>query len=163
MDVKFLREVQAKGWHVEAATETAVIAKCPSVGCNLRAKLACNAHIPEVDPNKSRGILDRKVEKYDDIREILRARREGLALTIREIEEISGIAVDHLAKMEKDDFRKQPNAQTLIEWAQALGFELVLRPIDMPIYALRTICDTRDKLASRSKRFSLENRRRGSV
>lgn len=161
MDPKFIKDVQAAGWHIEAATSEFVIAKCPSVGCNLRAKLNQDQHIPQVDPGCRRSFTDRKVEKFDDIRLILRERRENLALSIREVEEIGGIAVDHLAKMEKDEFTKQPNAQTLIEWAQALGFELVLRPAELTNYALRTICDTRDKVAPRQKRFTLEARRRG--
>mgnify|MGYP001360504445 CR=1 FL=1 len=53
------------------------------------------------------------------------------------------------------------NVQTLLDWAGALGFELVLRPVPMTALALRTIVETRDKTAARSKRMTLENRRRG--
>jgi hypothetical protein len=55
-----------------------------------------------------------------------------------------------------------PNAQTFIEWAQSLGFEVVLRPIGLPLLSLRTITDTRDKLESRQARFKVEAERRKS-
>lgn len=161
MNPDFLKDVQAAGWHIERVTDSDVIARCPSIGCDLAAKLEPSQDIPQVGPGCRIAATDRKVEKYDDIRRILRARRESLALSIREVEEISGMAVDHLAKIERDDYTKQPNGQMLIEWAQALGFEIVLRPIDLTPYAVRMICDTRDRHAARTKRFSLEARRRG--
>ena len=162
MEPKFLKDVQAAGWHVEAVTTDAVIGKCPSVGCNLRAKLQHGAYIPQVDPGCRRDLIDQRVESYEDIQAILKARREGLSLSIREVEEIAGIATDHIAKMEKVNPTKLPNAEALIEWAQALGFELVFRPAPMTSYAIRTICETRDKTASRQKRFKVEQRRRVS-
>lgn len=161
MEPKFVREVQKAGWHVESVNLDDVVARCPSVGCGLRAKLSQSAKIPEVDPGCRRSVIDLPVHDFEDIRKALRTRREELALTIREVEEIGGIAVDYLAKFEKDDPSKYPNAMLLIEWAQTLGYELVLRPAEMTPYAIRTICDTRGKVASRQKRFSVEERRRG--
>lgn len=161
MDAKFLKQCEDAGWHIEAAGDDFVIGKCPSVGCGLRAKLEQGKAVPCADPGRRRDILDQKAEFYDDARMILRARREGLGLTIREVEEIAGAGVDHLAKAEKDDPTKIPNAQLLIEWAQALGFEVVLRPTELPAYTRRVICDTRDRLDARTKRFRLEAQRRG--
>lgn len=161
MEPKFVREVQKAGWHVESVTSDDVVARCPSVGCGLRAKLAQSSKIPVVDPACRRSAVDLPVHDFDDIRKALRTRREELALTIREVEEIGGITVDYLAKFEKDEPSKYPNAMLLIEWAQTLGYEFVLRPADMTPYAIRTICDTRDKEASRQKRFTVEKRRRG--
>ena len=82
-------------------------------------------------------------------------------MTIRELEEVAGLEPDLLAKVERDGTKKIPNVQTLLDWAGALGFELVLRPVPMTALALRTIVETRDKTAARSKRMTLENRRRG--
>lgn len=163
MKPEFLRKVQQAGWHIEKVTEDAVQAKCPSAGCALRAMLAEGGFVPDCDPARSRDLVDRKVETYDDIRLMLRERRESLGLSIREVEEIGGMATDHLAKAEKDDPVKIPNANLLIEWAQSLGFELVLRPTDMTPYAIRTICDTRGVQERRSRRFDIEARRRGKV
>lgn len=161
MDPKFVKKVQTAGWHITSVTEDAVVGSCPSVGCGLKAKLEPGGIVPDVDPGCRRNRLDEPVEDYDDIRRALRGRREDLGLTIREVEEIGGISVDFLAKFEKDDPSKTPNAQTLIEWAQALGYEIVLRPGQLTPYAVRTLCDTRDKYEARTRRFSIESRRRG--
>ena len=161
MDQKFLKAVENAGWSIESVDADSVVGKCPSVGCQLRAKLAHDKPVPRVDPSCRRNVLDRKIESYDDVRELLRARREGLGLTIREVEEIAGAAVDHLAKAEKDDPSKLPNVQLLVEWLQALGLELVVRPGELPAYTRRVIVETRDKLDARRRRFRLEAQRRG--
>ena len=163
MDPKFVKEVQQRGWHVEAVTDEDVIGRCPSIGCGLRAKLNQNARIPDVDPGCRRSRIDKPVHNFEDVRKAMRQRREELALTIHEVEEIGGITVDYLAKFEKENPSKIPNASLLFEWVQTLGYELVLRPIEMTPYAIRTICETRDKLASRQKRFSNDKRRRDGV
>jgi transcriptional regulator with XRE-family HTH domain len=160
MDAKFVKDVQAKGWSVQAVSQDSVVAKCPSAGCNLFAELKYGGHVPAVDPGCRRDPLDVQVATYDDIRRQLRNAREGLLLTIREVEEISGIASDHLAKVEKDQNPRMPPAQMLFDWAGALGYEVVLRPIPLPALAIRTIMDTRDKTAARTKRMTLESRRR---
>lgn len=161
MDPKFLKDVENAGWSIEAVDQDSVVGKCPSVGCQLRAKLEQGRYIPRVDPSCRRSVLDHKVSSYDEVRELLRQRREGLGLTIREVEEIAGAAVDHLAKAEKDDPSKVPNVQLLIEWLQSLGLELVVRPGEMPAYTRRVIAETRDKLEARRRRFRLEAQRRG--
>lgn len=162
MDPKFIKFCQDKGWHIEAVTESAVVGKCPSAGCQMRAKLEQGGHVPAVDPGCRRPAADRKVASYDDVREILRERRTSLLLNIPEVEEIAGLANSHLAKAEKNSPTRIPNMQIMIEWAQALGYEFVLRPIELTPYAVRTICETRDKAAPRTKRFTLEQRRRGN-
>jgi transcriptional regulator with XRE-family HTH domain len=162
MDTKFLREVQKAGWFIEKVTKSFVVGKCPAQGCHMRAKLNCTADVPLVDPAGRRSAKDITLTGYDPARRVLRSRREKLGLSIREVEEISGIVDDHLAKMEKDAYTKVPNAQTFIEWAQSLGFEVVLRPIGLPLLSLRTITDTRDKLESRQARFKVEAERRKS-
>lgn len=161
MDTKFVKDVQMAGWSIQAVSDDAVIAKCPSAGCNLHAQLKLGAAIPAVDPGCRRDPIDAKVGTYDDIRLALRKRRENLLLTIRELEEVAGLEPDLLAKVERDGTKKIPNVQTLLDWAGALGFEIVLRPAPMTPLALRTIVETRDKSAARTKRMTLENRRRG--
>lgn len=161
MDTKFVKDVQAAGWSIEAVTKDTVIAKCPSAGCNLYAELKQGGVVPAVDPGARRDPIDQQVATYDTIRKMLRQRRESLLLTIRELEEVAGLEPDLLAKVERDGTKKIPNVQTMLDWAGALGFELVLRPVPMTALALRTIVETRDKTAARSKRMTLENRRRG--
>ncbi len=160
IDAKFLRTVQEAGWHIESASEKAVTGRCPAQGCQQCATLKPGDDIPAVDPDGHRDRRDIPVETFDDLRGHLRQRREQLGLTIKETEEIGGIAQDHLAKFEKDDSRRLPNAQTAIEWAQALGYQVVLRPGPMTALGLRTIADTRPKLKHRKRRFEIEAERR---
>ena len=161
VDPSFLKDVQRSGWHIEKVEPDHVIGKCPSHGCALRAKLAQGAKVPAVDPSQDRDKLDEPIESFDQLRRIMRARREGLGLTMHEVEELAGMSVDFVAKFEKDNPSKLPNMQTTLEWIQSLGYEVVIRKATMPPLTLRTICDTRDKLASRQKRFAMDERRRG--
>jgi len=130
VDRKFLREIQHSGWSIEQVGKRQVIARCPAEGCGMRALLSSGAPIPKVDPDFSRSGLDRPVESYDDFRRILRERRESLALTLHELEDMVGVATDYLAKAEKEDPFKMPNIQTGIDWAGAVGLAVVLMPTD---------------------------------
>jgi transcriptional regulator with XRE-family HTH domain len=162
MDQQHLKQVQAAGWQIEAVQPDHVIARCPSVGCALRAKLALGGPVPAVDPARARSRVEARIQSYDDLRQQLRERREALLLSIREIEEIAGLTVDHLAKLEHDGRTRLPDIQTIMDWCGAVGYEIVLRPVPMTALALRTICDTRDRVDARAKRMSIEARRRAT-
>jgi hypothetical protein len=81
VDTEFLRRVQNAGWHIETVTTEAVTAKCPSNGCALRAQLRPELTIPSCDTARDRK--ERVIGQYDDLRRILRSRREKLGLSIR--------------------------------------------------------------------------------
>lgn len=163
MDRKFLEEIQEAGWHLEQVGKRQVVARCPAEGCGMRALLSTGAKVPQVDPNNARFGLDRPVESYDDFRRIMRERREGLGLRIADVEEVSGVGIDYLRKAEKEEPVKMANFQTALEWAQSLGYEIVLRPARIESgLALRTICDTRDKLERRITRNKNDRERRGA-
>lgn len=159
-DPKFLKDVQDAGWLVKAVVEGSCVAKCPTSGCSMMALLAEGKHIPKrvVERGPSADML---VTGYDVGRQILRERRRELLLTIKEVEIASGIAEDHAAKFERDEWSRQPNAETFIEWAAALGFEVVLRPVELPPITLRMIAESRDRVPARTKRFDLERLRDG--
>jgi transcriptional regulator with XRE-family HTH domain len=161
VESEFLKTVQKAGWQIERVSETDVTGKCPSIGCEMRAKLKPDAMVPQVASSCRSSPIDLPVEDFDGLRRLLRSRREALALTIREVEEIAGITVDYLAKFEKNDPSKIPNMQTALDWIQSLGYEVVIRPAEMTPYALRVICETRPKYESRKRRFEIENARRG--
>jgi len=78
-------------------------------------------YVPSADHGCRRDPIDIQVATYDAIRRKLRAARESLLLTIRDVEEISGIASDLPAKLEEDQNPRMPPAQMLSEWAGALG------------------------------------------
>lgn len=159
---KFLREIQAAGWLIKAVDEGIAYGACPRSDCGLTVKLRSGTKIPEAC-KPGPALAEVLIERFDDARIFLRDRRDALLLTIREVEEVAGISVDFLAKFEKDDPSKIPNTQTFIEWAQALGYEVVLRPGTLPAYALRTISNTRAVAGRRKTMLRHSRARRASA
>ena len=159
-DKRFLREVQNAGWNIEAVTENACIGRCPTLGCSMRALMTEGKQIPQrVVPGSPS--LDIVVESWDQLKVILKDRREELGLSIREVEEVTGIADDHIAKMEPKNASRQPNVDTLKHWTGGIGYEVVLRPVALPPVTLAMIEETRPKYTDRRKRFALERQRDG--
>jgi len=157
MDPALLREIQRHGWLIESVTETDCVVKCPVEGCGMRTRLKKGKGIP---PRLNATVqLTETAKSFDEIRAMLRQRRLDLALSITEVEEAAGMAVDHLAKFERPEFSKIPNLETLIIWAGALGFELSLRPADLPLLTLRTISETRPMVKDRKRRQAIDLRR----
>ena len=150
----FLRRVQQSGWRIESVDGDTCTVRCPRAGCDMRARFRAALDVPP--RNLPLHSLDEPVRSFDDARALLKARREELGLTIAEVEHVSGIADDHLAKCERTAFDKMPNVQTFMEWAQALGFDVILRPAELPPVVLRVISETRDKLPARRRRFEIE-------
>lgn len=141
---EYIRRVQDAGWHVVAADLESVWIGCPRGGCNLRTRLKAGGAIPTVC-RSAPPIATITVDDYMRVaRPALRDRRQQLGLTIKDVEEVSGIADDHLAKMEKDDPSKIPNILTFIDWARSLGFQLVLVPDAMPQVTITKIAETRE-------------------
>ena len=160
-DTKFLKQVQQSGWQIDQVSEDACTVKCPTSGCSFRAKLKQGGFIPNREV--PRFTLDIPITDFDKARRALKDRREALALVIRDVEDIAGIATDHLAKFERENWyegtRRMPNAQTFIEWAQALGYEMVLRPTELTPYALSVIAQTRNKSRTRKSRNATRNKK----
>lgn len=159
MDQGFLRDVQRAGWQITGVDGQAATVACPRAGCSLKVRLKSGAKIPQACATGP-DLAEVTVTTFEDARVFLRARREALGLTIKELEEVAGAAVDHLAKAEKDNPSKYPNTQLLIEWATSLGYEVVLRPAAMPAMALRYLADSRSQAASRLKMLGHHRARR---
>ena len=158
MDQKFLIKAQEAGWIVESVEEGSCIVKCPSAGCGMRARVKEKGDVPPRINNRVR--LDFVAASFDAVRLFLRGRREDLRLNIAEVEEAAGLTVDHLAKFERDNAGKIPNVEMFLLWANALGFEVVLRPTDLPRRTLREIVNTRDRAVRRGRRNQIEQSRR---
>lgn len=159
MDADFLRAVQKAQWLIRAAGEDYVMVACPRAGCNVTLNLFPGGFIPQtckVGPD----MLEKTVQSFEDVRLFLRARREDLALSIRDVEEAAGLETDHMAKFEKDNPTKIPNVTTFLEWVSALGYEVVLRPGPLPQIALRAIIETRPFLKRRVQRVNRTRARR---
>lgn len=149
---EFMRQIQQAGWVIVAADEEVVIGACPRAGCGLKVRLQEGREIPPTE-NPKPAVAEVVVRQFDDARLAFRERREQLGLSIKDVEEMAGLAVDYLAKFEKDDVVKIPNAMTFIEWAQALGYTLVFRSTGLPLYSLRVIAQTRRLLGVRRSSF----------
>jgi len=159
MNQDFLKQVQDQGWIIEAADQNMVVAPCPNKGCNVRAKLQLKNPVPAACRSGIQ-IDEQIIEHFEDARTFLKKRRETLRFTIRDVECISGMADDFLAKFEKKNPSKFPNVQTFIEWAKALGFQVVLTPTEMTPMALRIIAETRHLIPARDQMTAQHRARR---
>lgn len=146
----FLREVQARGWTVEAAKEGECIVSCASFGCGVRLKLRRGGAIPQRAESPWRPGLF--ILNYDDLLDALILRRKQLRLSIEELEDVAGLTNGIISKFERRV--RIPNAETLLIWMQALGYEMILRPCPLPAPTLRAIATTRAREESRSRRFA---------
>lgn len=158
VDAKFLERVQSAGWNVLRVSEKDVVAACPSASCCMKAELSPDQPVPQISRQDNRG--DMMVETYDQIRLALRGRRHDLGLSIKDVEEATGMTSDHLAKMEKDGPSREPSIFLLMCWLEALGFDLVLRAKPMPRITLKAIEDTRAIQSRRRKIVSASENRR---
>lgn len=147
---QFLRDVQEAGWQIKGANEGAVLGGCPREGCSLKVNLKPGRPLP-VACTSGKERTQVVVRTFEDARIPLRERRKELGLTIKEMEEIAGITVDYAAKFEKDNPSKIPNAETFFEWAQALGYDVVLVPSALPSKALSYIANSRDQQGVRKR------------
>lgn len=156
IDAAFLREVQKRGWLIEAVTEQSCVARCNSQSCSLRVALRPGGHIPaklrEGRPSVALG-------SFEDARIALKERRHILRLTISQTEHMAGIATDHLAKAEKENPTRLINVDLFILWANSLGYDVVLQQADLPSVTLREIIDTRDVAERRGEYFNRRDAR----
>lgn len=158
MNPDFLKSVQRCGWQVQSADESGCIARCPTPGCGVRVALKSSSSIPK------RAVegwtIEKVVDSLDTGRRFLKERREDLCLTIAEVEEIAGMATDHLAKFERENWAtagtvRSLNFETFKNLAEALGYRVVLVPGLLPPLALRIISETRHMVPGRVKRRML--------
>lgn len=145
----FLREVQRRGWTIEAVDTASCIARCSD--CALRVKLTPDGHIPSKTATAYQS--DVVLRSNEDGRVALRERRQELGLIITDVEHIAGLTPDHLAKAEMPNPSRVVNVDTFTIWANALGFDVVLRRKELPPVTLRAIIDTRLMAAARQRRF----------
>ena len=146
----FLREVQARGWTVEAAKEGECIVSCASFGCGVRLKLRKGGAIPQRADSPWRPGLT--IASYDDLLDVLILRRKTLRLSIEEVEDVAGLTQDHISKFERRN--RIPNVETMLTWVEALGYEVILRARPLPAPTLRAIATTRTREESRARRFA---------
>lgn len=161
MDRKWLERIQKAGWYLLRVSEKEVVASCPAHGCGMKAKLREGGPIPWVDPDGRRNRLDMEVASEDSGRKMLRFRREELGLAMDELEDLVGLTPGHVNKLEKDNPDRGMSLQMFIDLSEALGFEVVVRPREMPLKTLSYLAGTRHLYEKRRRRFARERARRG--
>lgn len=150
IDAEFLRRVQRAGWSIRAVDQGSAVVACPRQGCGLTVRLLPTSRIPETC-SRNPDYRETVVQSPDDARLALRARREALALSIEDVESIAGAADGHFLKAEKDNPSRAIRLSTFLEWAEAIGLEVVLREKELPPLALRLIASTRHLLDLRRR------------
>ncbi|GIT90135.1 hypothetical protein JANAI62_03820 [Jannaschia pagri] len=135
----FLKRVQRAGWILVTAHKGHCVAKCPNASCGMVAKFVPGKPIPQASPMTDHIVI----VSFEDLLAALKHRRHELALTIPEVEHAAGFSSDHLAKAESSKAVRTPGLQLCIQWAQALGYEIVLKPAPLPPVTLRHISDSR--------------------
>lgn len=143
---------QNRGWMVEAVDEDRIVGRCPAHGCGLKAVLKAGSKIPQCDPDLRRDPTMLPIGIYDDLRLILKERREGLNLSMGDIEFASGLADGHVNKMESPNPARIPQIDTVLLWLQSLGYELVVRPTELPPATASILEGTRDMSGIRARR-----------
>tara|TARA_R100001143_G_C3343843_1_gene125697 strand:- start:470 stop:973 length:504 start_codon:yes stop_codon:yes gene_type:complete len=166
MNVKFLSEVQTRGWLIEGVDESSVVARCPNAGCTMRAKLAYGSHVPSICQSE----MDYRLHLIDNWAAYIRligSRQRKFALSKKDIEEACGLAEDHFGKFGRDQSGinkrhvRMPNLQTCLDLSQTVGLVHYVAEGPLPAATLRQICDTRDKAKSRESRSRSRSRKVG--
>lgn len=160
IDPPFIKAVQKAGWLIKEVDADRVVGSCPHAGCGMSVDLKPGRAIPATCGHRS-DAGERTIGSYTAARDALRWRRESLCLTIKEVEEVAGVTVDHLAKAEKDDPDRVISTQIFIEWAKSLGYDVVLRPTEIPPMTARYIADTRHRMEARRRIWQRQVKRRG--
>jgi transcriptional regulator with XRE-family HTH domain len=160
MDPKNLKAVQDAGWQIASVKQDACFVKCPSRGCGMMARIREGANIPQ--RIRPADVGEVRLEKYSDIRDTLRARRKDLRLTSAEVEEVAGFTFGHIAKAEQDNPHRFITLNTLIDWANSLGYRVALVPDALPAVTLRAISDTRSIEEKRGRHPKFRHGGRGT-
>lgn len=160
MDRNWLARIQRAGWAILRVSEKEVVASCPAHGCGMKAKLREGGAIPWVDPDGRRNRSDIPIGTEDAGRQLLRWRREELGLAMDEVEDLVGLTPGHINKLEKDEPDRGLRLQMFLEIAEALGYEVVIRPAELPSKTLTYLTQTRHLYEKRRRRFARERERR---
>lgn len=151
MDDKFLAKIQEAGWSILSVGEMHCVGQCPNEGCNVRISLRDGAEIPKCQ-GRGEDFTETTINSYDHLRREARERRAQLGLAMYDVEEIAGLADGHLLKIEKDNPSRTATVRIVVEWAEALGCELVLRRGSFSGLATSRMETGRKRVTSRRKR-----------
>lgn len=140
----FIAAAQANGWrlfHVDRKTGD-VHMRCDRRGCPtanvFSARRIQRGDVPKRCDRDHRGeYAGPVIDRYESIVEVLRRRRMMLGLSQDEVEFAAGLTTSHIAKLESGVYTTK--LETLIIWANALGYEVTLAPAPVHPAVLRTL------------------------
>jgi hypothetical protein len=155
--INHMREAETRGWQIEAATDFACVGRCPTVGCSMRVKLSLGASIPARVVNGFRN--EHLITCFKDAADLLIDRRQDLKLTALEVANAAGVTDFLIAKGETKDPKRGTGFETVLLWANSLGYDIVFRPARMPPVTLRAVAETRDRVNQRGKVNDINRRR----
>ena len=135
----WLRAVSDSGWVVEGRDGDRLVIRCPAVGCRVQAMIAPGSVPAPCDPGARRGAWDHPVADYEELKLFLRQRRQDLGFTIEDVDQAAGWPSDRYVSKLEVGASKTVTMPTLVLWAGALGYELVLRPTPLPPVARRIL------------------------
>lgn len=149
IDSPFLSQVQSSGWLIHSVDGDRVTAKCPRYGCALMTYLYPGKPIPNAC-SPSKDMAEVAIKDMAEAFRFLIERRHDIGLDQLETTDCIGLVHGHLHKLESG--ARTGRVDTFLAWAQALGYEMVLRPVGLPPKTLLTIAQTRDRAAIRKRR-----------
>lgn len=155
--IERLMQIQRAGWRVEVPLQDSVVVRCPAYGCGLRATIKDDDPVQGCDPNVQRSSHDIPIANFEQTRSLLKQEREKSLMTLSEVEAAAGLTSGHLNKAEKENPQRQPTLDTLVLWAGALGYELVLRPKPLTKLSCRIRVET---IQNRPRRLGRRDRQR---
>lgn len=159
IDVPFLKAVQREGWTIKGSDGEVIIAGCPRSGCGLVVKMRPGAAIPR-SCGPSPALTEIGIASFNDMRRFLQDRGEELGLSIPEIEDLVGLAGDHLAKFYSETPQKLINVVAFIDLCDALGLRISLSRGPVPDITLRKIAEGQDNKRRRINHRYFQARRK---
>ena len=127
---KWLRRIARRGWVVIENRGVDLWIRCAVQDCPHAMSVAPGEVPNECQWDHSGRFRQLALERYDDVSEILRARRIRLGLTQEETASAAGLADGHVSKLEAD--ARVAALPTVILWAHALGLKINLVPDALP-------------------------------
>lgn len=158
---KWLHSIGQAGWVVIRNGGDRLHIRCGVQDCRNKRAIPIGAKVRPCEWDHSGRFRQLGVERYEDLSEILRARRMRLGLTQEEASAAAGLADGHVSKLEADV--RTSSLPTLILWANALGLDIRLVPAPIPSSTISILCDRVGRPRAAKPRISRRPPRRGSA
>lgn len=138
----FIEAAQERGWVLFSSTPEGLTFRCARMGCEharfvSQERVESGRTLAACQWEHRPGANRYAVPSYSEMVYLLREARWRMGLSQEELGACIGGADGHVNKLEVGD--RRATMPTLLEWAQALGFDVVLMPAPLPKATLRAI------------------------